>query len=63
MDLKAMEKYGCTWPIQTLKPDAFKCQMEKFDDTKKKLMAESYTGTRDFNFQQTFEVRITEISF
>ena len=44
MDLKAMEKYGCTWPIQTLKPDAFKCQMEKFDDTKKKLMAESYTG-------------------
>ena len=56
MDLKAMEKYGCTWPIQTLKPEAFKCQMEKFDDIKKKLMSESYTGIRDFNSQQTFEV-------
>ena len=54
--MTALENYGCTWPIQTLKPDAFKCQMEKFDDTKKKLMAESYTGTMAFNFQKTFEV-------
>ena len=42
--MTALENYGCTWPIQTLKPEEFKCQMEKFDDTKKKLMAESYTG-------------------
>ena len=54
--MTALENYGCTWPIQTLKPDAFKCQMEKFDDTKKKLMAESFTGTRDFNCQQIFAV-------
>ena len=59
MDLKAMDNYGCTWPIQTLKPNAFKWQMEKFDDTKKKLMAESYTGTMAFNFQKTFEVWIS----
>ena len=54
--MTALENYGCTWPIQTLKPNAFKCQMEKFDDTKKKLMAESYTGIMAFNFQKTFEV-------
>ena len=54
--MTALENYGCTWPIQTLKPEEFKCQMEKFDDEKKKLMAESFTGTRDFNCQQIFAV-------
>ena len=39
-----MEKYGCAWPIQTLKSEEFKCQMEKFGDDKKRLMSESYTG-------------------